>query len=157
MWKLDYFRTECILYKAVMEHITLGSLKRVTFNFLNLHCLVRLCSSFLLNVSFHFEEVKLLSAHAHIGWTVSQGTVEVAPLIHSSIPFPGSYSFARSTRGSTGRGLGVGWRWSRAHCWYSSWIGSCSSTQCLFDCIYHKVPKTTKERATIHSTCQIEK
>ena len=34
MWKLDYFRTECILYKGVMEHITLGRLKRVTFNFL---------------------------------------------------------------------------------------------------------------------------
>lgn len=129
---------------------TLGHLKRVTFIFINLQCLFKRFS-LLLNISSHFEEVKLLIAHAHILWTVSPGTVVVAPLIHCRIPFPGSYGLARSRRGR----LSIGWRWSCAHCWHSRWIGSCSSTQFLLDCIYQRVPKTT-QRFTIHSTCHIE-
>ena len=129
-------------------------MERFTFNFLNLQCLVRLSSS-LLNVSLHFEEVNLSSAQAHIRWTVSQGTVGVAPLIHSSIPFPGSCSLARSRRGCCGRGLGVRWGSGSALCWYSSWIRSCSSIQCLFDCIYQRVPNTTQQLATIHFTRHI--
>ena len=101
------------------------------------------------------EEMELLNTHAHIRWTVSHGTVGHTTLIHSSIPFPGPCSLAWSRGGFVGRGLGVRrGRW-RALCWYHSWIRSCSSTQCLFDCIYQRVPEI-KQWWTIHFTWHIE-
>jgi len=100
--------------------------------------------------------MKILNAFAHIRWTVSQGTVGVAPHIHTMIPFPGSYSLARSRGRCSDRGLGVRWRRGCALCWHSSWIRSCSSTQRLFDCIHQRVPITQHQWAIIHFTCHIE-
>lgn len=73
-------------------------------------------------------------------WTKSHSTVGVTPLIHCCIPFPDSYSLAWS-RGGCISGGPAGW-WGRRR---SSWNGSCSSTQWLFDCIYQRVPNKTKQ------------